>query len=57
MTTIPTITDRQIEILRYEAGQAGDDQQIAICDRALAGSQRARRACVRVIRAAQAMQD
>lgn len=52
-----TITTRQIETLRTEAGMAGDTKMVAICDRALAGSQRARRECARVIRAAQAQQD
>lgn len=52
MTNISTITDQQIRMLSQEAGQAGDMKQVAICNRALAGSARARRECARVIRAA-----
>lgn len=43
-------TTYQIERLRAEAGEAGDVAQVAICDRALRGSQRAIRACERIIR-------
>lgn len=44
----------QIERLRQEAGQAGDSAQVAICDRALAGSARATAICARIIRDAHA---
>lgn len=32
------ITDAQIETLRTEAGEAGDDLQVALCDIALGGA-------------------
>lgn len=35
-TTIETITTEQIETLRTEAGTAGDMEQVALCDAALA---------------------
>lgn len=54
MTTIETITDEQIETLATEAGAAGDSEQVAICERALAGDDSARVECVRVIRDAEA---
>ena len=44
-----TITDEQIIALREEAGNAGDTEMVAICNRAMAGSQRARKECARVI--------
>lgn len=44
-----TITDLQIRALRTEAGQAGDREQVAICNRALNGSARARAKCARAI--------
>lgn len=53
--TIDQITDSMIEKLRDEAGAAGDIEQIKICERALRGSKRARRECLRVINAARAM--
>ena len=46
------ITDSQIRDLSTEAASAGDIKQVAICQRALNGSQRARRECARVIREA-----
>jgi hypothetical protein len=57
MTTFATITSRQIRHLRNEAATAGDSKQVEICDRALNGSDRAKRECVKVIRAAEAMAD
>jgi hypothetical protein len=57
MTTIKTITDEQIQSLRDEAAAHGDREQVDICDRALAGSGRARGECVYVINAASAMDD
>jgi hypothetical protein len=44
-----TVTTKQIEELRDEAGAAGDMEQVRICERALRGSRRARAECVRVI--------
>lgn len=38
--------------LRSEAASAGDDAQVAICDRALSGDAKALEECVRVIQAA-----
>jgi len=43
------ITDEQIEALRDEAGSAGDNAQVALCDRALDGDDEARAECARVI--------
>lgn len=43
------ITDEQIEALRYEAGIAGDAEQVRICRAALAGDEDARRECAEVI--------
>lgn len=66
MTTTENVTDDQIKQLRIEAGEAGDERQVAICDIALgrpradAGewSQRpiedARDECARVIANAEA---
>lgn len=47
-----TITTAQIKALQTEAAEAGDMRQVAICDRALNGSVRARSICARVIRSA-----
>jgi hypothetical protein len=44
-----TVTDEQIAALRDEAGQAGDLDMVAICERALAGDDPARAECGRVI--------
>ena len=43
------ITDEQIRALSDEAGQAGDLEQVAICERALNGDGAARAECGRVI--------
>lgn len=43
--------------LRAEAGEAGDLEQVALCDRALAGDAAARRECVEVIENAAAQAD
>lgn len=51
------VTDEQIDALRDEAGAAGDDAQVAICDRAIAGDDDARAECHRVIAEAQEMRD
>ena len=48
---------RRIDTLRREAGEAGDLAQVALCDRALAGSARARQACIRVLVNARAQAD
>ena len=42
-------TTERIEQLRAEAMQAGDREQVALCDRALAGDVEARAECVRVM--------
>lgn len=52
-----TITLAQIEALRTEAGEHGDIDQVAICDRALAGDASAVAECERVIRDATAQDD
>jgi len=57
MTTIDNITDTQIITLRIEAAQAGDEAQVALCDRALEGDDEARAECARTIAAAEAMAD
>lgn len=54
MTTIDTITTAQISALRDEAGAHGDLEQVAICNRALAGDTKAIAECVRVIQSAEA---
>lgn len=51
------VTDEQIEALRTEAGEAGDLEQVALCDRAIDGDADARAKCERVIRTAWAQQD
>ena len=43
-----TITTKQIEALQAEAAAAGDMKQVAICERALNGSARARAICARI---------
>jgi hypothetical protein len=50
------MTRAQVEALRQEAGAAGDAETVQVCDRALAGSARAMRACERIIRAEKARQ-
>lgn len=52
-----TITHEQIQALRDEAGQAGDLEQVAICDRALEGDETAIAECERVIADAAARAD
>ena len=39
------VTDRDIQALSTEAGEAGDLEQVALCDRALDGDEYARRIC------------
>lgn len=43
------ITKAQIEKLSAEAGQAGDMEQVAICDKALEGDAASVAECARVI--------
>jgi len=43
------VTDAQILQLQREAGEAGDAEQVAICERALRGNQAARTKCHNVI--------
>jgi hypothetical protein len=45
----------QIDALRAEAAHVGDNAQVAICERALAGDLAARIECARVIARARAM--
>lgn len=52
-TTIDTVTTSQIEALRAEAAEAGDEEQVRICDAALAGDGAAVIECVAVIHAAE----
>jgi hypothetical protein len=52
MTKTTTIPTQAIRELRTEAVLAGDDEMVAICDRALSGDTSARTECERVIRAA-----
>ena len=47
-------TTERIEQLRAEAMQAGDREQVALCDRALAGHFESRTECMRVIAEAEA---
>jgi len=49
----PSVTLAQIAALRTEAAAAGDTKQVQMCDRALAGSNRARQGCAKVIIAAE----
>lgn len=53
--TMGQLTDTMIERLRDESGACGDLEQVKICERALLGSKRARRECLKVINAARAM--
>lgn len=55
--TVEGVTAEAIRDLRTEAVAAGDDAQVAICERALAGDADAQTECARVIDAARAMQD
>lgn len=50
------ITDSQILQLQREAAEAGDEEQVALCERALRGSQSARVACNNAIADARAME-
>jgi len=54
-TTAENITHHQLAALRAEARQAGDREQVALCDRALAGDAAAIDACAEAIASAQAM--
>lgn len=57
MTTAETITTEQIEQLRSEAAEAGDDRQVEVCRQAVHGHAWALAECVAAIRDAEAMQD
>ncbi len=46
------VTDKQIADLMAEAAEAGDLDQVALCNEALAGSQGAREECAKVIESA-----
>lgn len=65
--TIENVTAQQIEQLRTDAGEAGDSEQVALCNRALTYDPRrgrevltfdaeAIRACVSATNASEAMQ-
>lgn len=57
LLTVPEdVTDERIRGLARSAGEAGDSAQVALCDRALSGDEVAYAACVRAIRATQAME-
>jgi len=49
MTNATEITNSQIRKLSNEAAEAGDLEQVAICERALSGDAEARTECARVI--------
>ncbi len=51
------VTTDMIAALRAEAAAAGDTATVRACDRALAGSARARAVCAKAINAARAMAD
>jgi hypothetical protein len=53
--TTDTISDEQIETLATEAGQAGDEQMLHTCGRALQGSRNDRLECAKAINSARAM--
>ena len=59
MTTTQTaeteITRSDIRQLMAEAGEAGDEKQVELCELALDGDAEARAKCERAIRAARAM--
>uniref|UniRef100_A0A6M3J2Q3 Uncharacterized protein n=1 Tax=viral metagenome TaxID=1070528 RepID=A0A6M3J2Q3_9ZZZZ len=57
MTSTTTITNSQIRKLRIGAGQAGDLEQVAICDHALDGDGDALRQCEAVIADARAQEE
>ena len=54
-SVLRSLTTSGIATLRQEAAVAGDLAQVAICDRALAGSRRAQAECARAIRDAGGM--
>ena len=47
---------RRVEALRTEAGEAGDREQVALCDRALQGDAEALARCLEVIADTQAQE-
>ena len=52
-----TVTNTQISQLRIEAANAGDADQVQLCDAALDGDSAARAACVAAIQDAEAQAD
>ncbi len=56
-TTLSTLTDRQISSLRDAAAISGDLAMVRDCDRALGGSQAARKRCLKAITDGEAMDD
>lgn len=52
-----SITDKQIEQLRTEAGAAGDEDMVETCNLALIGDPKARRECAEAIEAGSVMID
>jgi hypothetical protein len=50
LITAAQFTATEIDALRIEAACAGDDAMVKICNRALAGSKRARAACLKIVR-------
>lgn len=54
---VAEVSREQIETLRDEAGEAGDEAQVALCERALDGDRDAWARCVRAILAARAMES
>ena len=53
LTTSATFTLADVHQLRSEAGAAGDEAMVKVCDRAIGGSKRARAECLKVIREVQ----
>lgn len=54
---VPLVTDEQLRSLRDEAGQAGDLDQVSLCDDALDGEEIARIECSRVVADARDMRS
>ena len=51
------LTDTMVQALRAEAGAAGDEAQVGLCDQALAGDRVAQSSCAVAINSARAMDD
>ncbi|HEU4727710.1 MAG TPA: hypothetical protein VFT22_07470 [Kofleriaceae bacterium] len=54
--TADTVTDQQLRKLRDNAGEAGDLEQVALCNAALDGDAKSRQACADAINNARAME-